>query len=393
MDDKPPKSAVPYQGLDADHLQALAGSQCDVFPWTGKPFKHAELVQLVPGKQPGTLKSISFNPEGGGNKRTLQAKVLGRLIVGTRVHEVVPARGQKNAFLLIDTTSRDLQVSAKLKADGQKLWPVPSAAEREDAIEKNKRLLKKADDGVAGHPFKLTETKHFLVYSDLPEANVTPIGTALEKAYSTIGQKLGVSEDENIFRGKTMVALFSTQNSLEGFANRTTTWHDLGGAEAFGHALPNGDYQIAGYVGDDPGEATTDMVRYAAEAFLEHYRSDVALPKWIGEGFAQWISASVLPGNKDMQRRQRGAADALRESPHLVGFFDATDFDAPWKPGAAAALVDILIKTDPQAFRQFILQIKEGVPWREALEYHFGLTPDDLAQRYGAQIGLPDLRP
>ncbi|HEX4142142.1 MAG TPA: hypothetical protein VHY91_01220 [Pirellulales bacterium] len=390
-ENKLPKSAIPYDGLDTDQLNALVGSRFDVVPVTGKPFENAELVQLTPGKQPGALKSISFNPDGGGNKRTLQAKALRRLVADARLYDVVPARGQKNAFLLVDTTSRNALVSAKLKSLNRKLWPTLSSEERETVIQENKDLLKKVNDAIPGDRFKMAETKHFLFYSDLPVTVVTQIESTLEKSYSTIGQKLGVPDDENIFRGKTMVALFSNTEDLASYGKREMGREELRGAELI-LAQPKGDNQLAAHIGDDPDETVANMVRCSTYAYLDHYRSNLTPPRWIHEGIAQWVMASAPPGNKELQSQLQSAAEALRKSPTLVDFFDAELFSTRWEPGVAMSLIGILIKTDPAAFPGFILQIKEGVPWREALQYNYGLTPDDVTQQFGRQIGVPDLQ-
>lgn len=387
---KPPKSAIPYEGLDADQLDALVGSRFDVVPWTGKPFENAELVQLTPGKQPGALKSISFNPDGG-NKRTLQAKALRRLVADDHVYDVVPARGQKSAFLLVDTTSRNALVSAKLQSLNRKLWPTLSREEREAVIQENKDLLKKVNAAIPGDRFKIAETKHFLFCSDLPATVEAQIESTLEKAYSTIGQKLGVPDDEQIFRGKTMIALFSKTEDLASYGKREMGREELRGAELI-LAQPKGDNQLAAHIGDDSDEVVANIVRCSTYAYLEHYRSNLALPRWIHEGFAQWVMANVPPGNKELQGHLQSAAEALRKSPTLVDFLDAELFSTRWEPSVAMSLIGILIKNDPGAFPGFILQIKEGVPWRDALQFNYGLTPDDLTQQFGRQIGVPDLQ-
>ena len=88
-------TGIPYEGLSAKDLKALVGARVDIVPRTGKTFRDAELVQLTPGKQPGTLRSIDFKPADGGSKRNLPAKSLVRIVAGTRVCEVMPDRGQK----------------------------------------------------------------------------------------------------------------------------------------------------------------------------------------------------------------------------------------------------------------------------------------------------------
>jgi len=390
-DDKPPKSAIPYTGLDAEQLKALIRNRFDVIPWNGKPFRYAELLQLSPGKQPGTLKSISFNPDGGGNARTLQAKALKRLVAGERIYDVIPARGQKNAFLLVDTKNRNILVDAKLKSDARRLLPVPSTEERETAIQEDKEQLKKVNEVFSDGRFEMVETKHFLFCSDLPERVLAQVKTTLEKTYSTMEQKL-IPDEENLFRGKTMIVLFSTSDDLASYGKREMDRVALNGSRLITHRQPNGDDQFAACLDDDANETVTHLARISAYAILDRYCSDVHLPSWIQEGIAQWATDSVLPGNKNSQSRARQAAEALREKPSLGDFFAAKQFDAPWQASVAGSLVDILIKTDSHAFHDFILQIKEGVPWREALKYNFDLTPDDLTQQYGRQIGMPDLR-
>jgi hypothetical protein len=135
------------------------------------------------------------------------------------------------------------------------------------------------------------------------------------------------------------------------------------------------------------------LIHHVALGMLHRSRSTVELPHWLHEGIGQWAIANMPVGGKDYRRRQEWAVNALHESPNLLDFFKMEQFQAPWQPGVAAAMIDILLKTDPSAFRQYVREIKEGQPWRAALQETYNLTPDDLSPLYGQQIGVPNLRP
>ena len=71
--DAPPPTGIPYEGIDAKQLKALAGTTVDLVPVKGKTFKNVELVKVTPGKQTGTLQSIAFKSAEGGPTRNLRA--------------------------------------------------------------------------------------------------------------------------------------------------------------------------------------------------------------------------------------------------------------------------------------------------------------------------------
>ncbi len=388
-------TGIPYEGLSGKELKALVGARVDIVPRTGKTFRDAELVQVTPGKQPGTLRSIDFKPADGGSKRNLQAKSVSRLVAGLRVYEVMPDRRQKSAFLLVDTQSRDALVNAKLKLTEDRryaLWPKLTAEVQEKALEKNKAFLKKVDDVIPERKFQLHETPLFLFYTDVPVASLTPAIANLDHMYRTLSQKLGIAEGTNIWQGKAIILIFS---NWDHFARFEKTVMENTVSEYFmsiHHTMWDGDVITASAIGDDPDEFSRLLIQNVARSYMFRYRSNVYPPDWVAEGIAFWVAANVTDG-KSLRDRQVRDADAVRIKGRLGGFFDEEHMNEGWHWGVAASIVELMLKNDAQAFRQFVLGLKEGQTWQESLQDSYGLSPADLAQLYGEHIGVPNLKP
>jgi len=56
-------------------------------------------------------------------------------------------------------------------------------------------------------------------------------------------------------------------------------------------------------------------------------------------------------------------------------------------------MTDFLIRSNPKAYREMIEGIKSGKKWAEALKSAYGVTPPELAARFGMAIGAPGLTP
>ncbi|HEX4143051.1 MAG TPA: hypothetical protein VHY91_05835 [Pirellulales bacterium] len=391
--DAPPPTGIPYQGMDAKQLKALAGTKVDLVPLKGKTINSVELIKLTPGKQPGTLQSVAFKSADGGPTRNLRAAAVARLMDGTTPYDVMPDRQHKGGFILIDVAARDKLVSARLKEKGDcSLWPVLSAEQRAEAVKENKKFLEKVRGAVGEVKFQLHETDYYLFYTDMPQANVAPVIADLDSMYLTLGQKFGVHEGENIWHGKAMIVVFATKDRFARFERGVMEVSDVADHQSFYHTFFNGDVLTACYVGDDPNHFIANLIRDTARSYMFRYRSNIYLPTWLGEGMTEWISASIVPNKQAARMQQERAAQTARTIGSLDGFFEAKNLKS-WQWGVASSMADILIKTDAQAYRALIQGVKEGQTWEESLQDSYGLTRADLVQLYGDQIGVPNLRP
>jgi len=63
-----------------------------------------------------------------------------------------------------------------------------------------------------------------------------------------------------------------------------------------------------------------------------------------------------------------------------------------WQYPVAQALCDFMIAQDRGRYRDFINAIKDGKPWRKALEEDYGTSQARLLAGFGQALGLGELR-
>ena len=220
--------------------------------------------------------------------------------------------------------SRDALVNAKLKLTDDKryaLWPRLTAEEQGKALEQNKEFLKKVDETIPERKFQLHETDYLLVYSDIPQASLTPLIADLGNMYATLGKQFGIAEGTNIWHGKAMIVIFSTWDLLARFEKTVMDYPVPGAFQSVYHAMNNGDVLATGAAGDDADEFVKQLLRNAARCYLYRYRSNVYLPEWIGEGIVSWVVAGVT-NDKALRGHQQRDAETVRDMGRLNGFLN-----------------------------------------------------------------------
>jgi hypothetical protein len=177
------------------------------------------------------------------------------------------------------------------------------------------------------------------------------------------------------------------------------------------HSFSDGEVLISCYAFGDPKNLAIVMVHETSHGFNHRYKSPRRLPSWLNEGIAEWIAQQVVVGDQTVRRKVEMAVQQMYRTRSLGGdFFTAAHIET-WQYGAAASMIDFLLKynptpqpakagsrsrakqQEPACFRKLIEGIKDGTAWEESLRQAYGLTPAELAQLYGQAYGIPGLQP
>ncbi|HYO10717.1 MAG TPA: hypothetical protein VER17_17260 [Tepidisphaeraceae bacterium] len=235
------------------------------------------------------------------------------------------------------------------------------------------------------------ETPYFLVYSDLSQSEAQKLVMTLDRMYARLAQLFGVPPTENIWHGKALVFVFSRE---EDYLKFEVKMHNTVAAGSAGmcHAYGSGAVHIAFYRQPNEADFAHVLVHESVHGFLHRYRSPVEVPSWLNEGLAEAIASDLVPRKGLAQSSLADARQDLQTRKSLGKFFDAESLVA-WQYPVARTLTEFMIRQNKQGYVEFLNAIKDNVPWDQALQAKYGVTPEQLLAAYGQSLGVAGLKP
>ncbi|WP_428389278.1 hypothetical protein [Mucisphaera sp.] len=241
-------------------------------------------------------------------------------------------------------------------------------------------------------PLALQETEYFLFYSDLPAAEARRWASLLDRMYRRLCGLFEVPRNQNVFRGKAFIVVFSQPEDyyryhaeLYGF-NATQT---AGLCRAFG----NGYAKVSFYRQRDMDDFAYILVHETVHAFLHRFESPERIPSWVNEGLAELIASEMVEKSRlDDIRWVRSSLPGLRQLRGMGGMTYSEPI-AGWQYGVAHRLTAFMIEQDRGRYRAFVMGIKEGLSWQEALEDRYGISLERLVAAWGETLGIQGMRP
>jgi hypothetical protein len=236
---------------------------------------------------------------------------------------------------------------------------------------------------------QLHETKYFLFYSDLKKADAEKWAGLLDKMYARLCEMFGIGKGVNVWRGKALVFVFRNSNDYHEF-QAVMHGTDSSGSAGMCHGYGNGYVHIAFYRQDSETEFAHVLVHESVHGFLHRYRSPVHIPSWLNEGLAEVLSAELVPrAGRQITIRQK-ARNLIQEAGGLRRSYLETRQIQAWQYPVSEALTALMIKSNRKGYVKYINAIKDGEPWDEAMEKHYGLKPDELLKGLQRDLGVRD---
>jgi len=421
-------------GLAADAFDPLSliGQRAEIEMKSGDKLTDVEIAKVAKGRLPGTIASLTVNV--GNGKRTFPATNVAKLKAGdielafdaelkALVNPQAPPADAKTAAgadkrkttaskagkkgKVEPPTETPEEAEARRKREntermatfrqtGVWLWPEPSEAEQQAAIAEQKAFIEKVAAKVPPGSMLLSETEHFLIFTDIPRQMV-PIGEYLEAMYNLLCTKaFDLDPKKNIFRGKCSIFAFRNEMTYHSFEN---TFFEKSHPHTQGlcHQEGNGNVVISAFMGDNPKFFGMVLVHETAHGFVFRYKSRVNTPSWLDEGIADWIARAAVKrsprDSTEVDERQRMAVQKVKMTRSLGGDFFTAEQITDWQYGVASSMIDMLLRPDGKSFRKFIEDVKTGMAWPEALKKNYGFPAEELATRWGLSVGVPGVRP
>lgn len=307
--------------------------------------------------------------------------------------EVARARGLEKKRIESERRLRDILPEGG--AFDAKPWPILTDAESVAATEEMKKDAERIMRD-AGANMPLIETRYFLLYAELPPKEASRWASQLDGMYEMAMQLLHVAPGINLFWGKAVVFIFPTRERFR-----------VVEASAFSFMVPQGvlglchtkgpKVLINSYRDKDELMFTSVLLHETTHGIMHRYLTPRRLPTWANEGFADRIAHMAmarvnLRNPMDRLRRQQGVA-YFRESGDIARVMRMNYEDGSW-PGENSVgyavgymlcnfMLDQVPKLAPakgkDRFKDWVVAVKGGKPWEQALADDFGFTMQVIA--------------
>jgi len=269
-------------------------------------------------------------------------------------------------------------------------WGPLTEDQQADAIGRLKKFARKSADQLR-HPLHLSESKCFLLYSDVSENDASRYSTLLERMHGKLVEMFGVEKTQNVFRGKALVFIFARVEDYRLF-ERLSENTDPGGSFGMTHCFGDGMVHMAFYRYPSDSQFSHLLVHETVHGFLHRYRSPTYVPSWVNEGIADDLASELVP-NRHRNRQTQGLVKAgLAQHNNALGdFFTARQIDG-WQYPIAETLCAWMIRHNSRGYLDFINGIKDGQTCEASLKKNFDMTPDQMLAEYAKSMGLKTIR-
>lgn len=390
-EEAPPASVVPLDQL-TEKLEHSLDARVDIELKTGKTYLRCKLLRVIPSEKGGPPKAIKFQENDDSKPVSTAFTAIRSLSVDREVvyQAAAPARktSKQTAADKVAAAERDKWL-ARAKANKMTIWPELTADEHKAEEKKTHEQIDKVKETYPN--VSLYETHEFLFVSDMPREQVVPYASSLDQMYDLMCQMYGIKAGAAMFKGKCLIVAFVREID---FLNCELALYGqrVQGAQGVCNCSSNGDVAMLCFRGDDPGYFGQVLVHETSHGFIHRYRTLQRLPSWVNEGMAEWIAQTLVNYDGGVKLKRARALQAMQQSHSLQGMFQE-DHIQSIHYGMAAHLTDYLIRRDKRAYAQWINGMKEGKTWEESLRDAYGLSGQQLLNEFGAEIGVPDLRP
>jgi hypothetical protein len=264
-------------------------------------------------------------------------------------------------------------------------------------VAQQRRRLDVLNEKLKGR-FRLSETPHYLIFSDADAALTANFVQWSERLYEKLGAQFGLDPKGRVWNGKCVLTIFATRQKFETYATRFDG-EDVRQAgayfacETFGRGGPNLVHICIPTDERGPQHLQELFAHEGTHAFFQLYRCPVALPLWLHEGMAEYMT--VVNDPTLAARKNAPAKRAARRPTSIASLFTRTaDAQLSLSEYAIAySLVDFLQKTSSEKFRQMVDLLKDGKDVDEAMTQAFGFGLEGLEQRWKTSLAGDSTRP
>ena len=238
---------------------------------------------------------------------------------------------------------------------------------------------------------RMSETRHYLVFSDVDSAVTARFRTWSEALYGNLLKHFGLPERARVWDGKCVVILFKRRRAFERFS-KVFDGHDARSAGAYfavedhGPGQPSLVHMCFPVESDDVRRQQELFAHEGTHAFFELYKTPGRLPLWLHEGLAEYMT-TVNDGALRRAKWVSAVRVAAARKP-IAGLFTAKAGDSLSlaQYSVALTLVDFLLEQGRPKFKTFVDALKDGKEQAAALQKAYGFDFAELERRWRAHV-------
>jgi hypothetical protein len=248
-----------------------------------------------------------------------------------------------------------------------------------------------------GVKLRLSETPHYLLFSDADAAMTAQFMKWSEALYTSLGAQFGIEPKERIWDGKCILIIFRSRAKFQEFARRfdENNAANAGAFFAWEHYeegnLPECVHICIPLDERDPKRLQELFAHEGTHAFFQLFHRPVELPLWLHEGLAEYMTVVNDPNLR--APKTAPAVAAARSGMPLQRLLDArtgTDLRIQ-EYSVAFTLVDYLQQAGKGRFRKFITLLKDGKGQDAAMKTAYGFDTAGMADRWRAALASEGL--
>jgi len=268
----------------------------------------------------------------------------------------------------------------------------------QDALVAQQKRRLDVINGKLGTKLRLSETPHYLVFSDADAAMTAQFMKWSEALYGSLGAQFGIDPKERIWDGKCILLLFRSRPKFQEFAKVFDANNAANAGAFFAWEHYEAGMPECVHIGipldeRDPKRLQELFAHEGTHAFFQLYYKPVELPLWLHEGLAEYMT--VVNDSNLRAAKTAPAVTAARAATPLHHLFTAATGDdlKIQEYCAAFTLVDYLQQAGKARFRKFITLLKDGKKQDAAMKEAYGFDTAGLADRWRAALAAEGPKP
>jgi len=272
---------------------------------------------------------------------------------------------------------------------------------QEGIIEFQKKRLDTINKG-SSLRLSLTETPHFLIFSNADAATTGLHTKWCELLYNNLCDQFGIDRKERVWDGKCILLLFLTRLNFldygDRFDNGSATASD--GYFVWENLEPHDKMPQLAHIclfveGHSPARMRCILAHEGTHAFFALFHRGQTLPTWLDEGLAEYMTVVNDPslGPEKWMSAKGTVNQGISPDDILAESRNAPVLTAEGY-AAAYTMVDCLLKAGGSKFKQFVILLKEGKDQDTAMQTVYGYDRAGFRTRWqkfvaGSRVSKP----
>jgi len=242
-----------------------------------------------------------------------------------------------------------------------------------------------------GTKLRLSETPHYLVFSDTDAPMTAQFMKWSEALYANLSAQFGIEPKERIWDGKCILIIFRSRPQFQKFArqfdeNNAANAGAFFAWEHYEQGMPECVHICIPLDEREPKRLQELFAHEGTHAFFQLFHRPVELPLWLHEGLAEYMTVVNDSNLRTPKTAPALVAAGTGASPRKLLEAKTGDDLKIQEYSMAFTLVDYLQQAGKTKFKKFITLLKDGKAQDAAMKDAYGFDTGGLAERWRAAL-------